>query len=201
MVVALCSVTSYAQTGFVGGFTSGERTVKSVQEDDNLGFHAGLVYKLPLVLGITLQGGLMYDVKGSTQGSGSELTKGKIGYAELPLQIQWGPDLRIIRPYVFAEPFVGYAINNDFSYTDAAGNKVSDKNDWSSINRFAYGLGAGIGLELFKFLQVSAKYYWNFDSAAASDRLSDAARAWWEGAKAVGKDNFTGMAFSVGIFF
>ena len=197
----LICMASYAQTGIVGGVTSKGKDVKSVQEDDNIGFHAGLVHKLPMALGFTLQGGLLYNVKGSMNGTGDAVSKGQIGYLEIPLQLQWGLDLRIIRPYVYAEPFIGYGIRNEFSSTSASGVKITSKNDWDVVNRLEYGLGIGAGVELFSFLQVSAKYFWNFETAAGSDSISDAAKAWWDGAKSVGKDNFTGLALTVGIFF
>lgn len=200
-VALLTAWTSNAQTGLVGGITSGQREVKTVSEDSNIGYHAGLVHKASLPLGLTLQTGLMYNVKGSVVESSGVSSTGKVGYVEIPLQLQWGLDLRIIRPYLFAEPFVGYAVNNEFSWTEISGQTVKERNNWESINRLEYGLAGGAGVELFRFLQVSVRYFWNFDSAAASDKLSDAARAWWEGAREVGKDNFTGIALSVGIFF
>ena len=69
--------------------------------------------------------------------------------------IQWGPDLMAFRPYVFAEPFVGYQIEDwegAFELAKAAGRKLKDvrvvgwdiarssDKGWQIIEGNAYGM-------------------------------------------------------------
>ena len=124
---------------------------------------------------ITLQPSLIYNVKGTQL---SEATAGgdytadfKTGYLELPVQLQLGLNLGGFRPYVFAEPFVGFAITNEFtkSFETALGTETETSdasNQWENIgtdlkDRLEYGVGAGVGIDLLNSLQISVRYYWN----------------------------------------
>lgn len=157
------SVSSFAQFGIVGGFTASSTKLKEafeIAKDNKLNnFHAGIAYKIPLGAGFALQPELIYNVKGTIKNIKDIADIDyKTGFIELPLQIQWGIDLKVIRPYVFAEPFIGYAltVNGTVQQTTASAGKI-EIND----NKFEYGFGLGAGIELFKHLQVSARYYWN----------------------------------------
>ena len=51
---------------------------------------------------------------------------------------------------------MGYAITNQ---VQGIGDTIKD---WDNVkNRFEYGVGLGAGVELFRHLQVSVKYFWN----------------------------------------
>lgn len=191
-VALLTAVTASAEGfGIVGGYTSSSLKMQEMSFKSSAGIHAGVAYNLPLGAGFNLQPMLLYNVKGyNWEGSNTDALKeqaGKFGYVELPVQLQWGPDLLLLRPYLLAEPFVGYAVT---------GSKVINseraKVDWSNMkSRVEYGVGVGAGVEVYNRVQVSFKYYWNFEDATQWSDITD---------KVKGK-GFSGLLFTAGIFF
>lgn len=190
--------------GIIGGLTSSSAKIKDVTTSSVAQYHIGATVEIPLIAGLTLQPAILYQVKGTNIGSNDSAVSGILGnlgiqtkgttkaqYLEVPVQIQWGPDLIMFRPYVFAEPFVGYRLGG----SDSGGLKNISFND--ELHKLEYGLGLGGGVE-FSCLQLSVKYFWNFGDLydgdgnasiqAAKDAIND------------GK-NFNGVAVSLGIFF
>ena len=104
--------------------------------------------------GFTLQPELVYKVRGVTL---EDATKLSMNYVELPVNVQWGPDLLIARPFVFAGPFVGYNFK-------PSGKGISEE-EVNALRRFEWGVGIGLGINIWK-LQVAGKYNWNFGSFA-----------------------------------
>ena len=103
--------------------------------------------------GFTLQPELVYKVKGVTL---EDATKVTMNYAELPINIQWGPDLLIARPFIFASPFLGYNLGTKFSKETSLADTIN-----KNFHRFEYGLGLGLGINVWR-LQITGKYNWNF---------------------------------------
>lgn len=165
------------KAGIVGGFTSSQMKLKDVNMRSATGYFAGLTFKNDLALGFAIQPGVIYNKKKSEGDSDISLS-----YVEIPLQIQWGPDLILFRPYVFAEPFVGAAVGNGMIY-----------NELSST--LAYGLGLGGGVEIRDTLQLSFKYYWNFEDCGLSEFYSQARTAISD------RTSFCGLAISLAFLF
>lgn len=194
--------TSYAgkpgsKVGIIGGLTSSQTNLKDL-DASQAGFHAGFTARSSSVLGFALQTGLLYNQKGTQYKSVNEAIKEKVGYVEFPVQLQYGVDLLLFRPYAFVEPFIGYAVNNSVSYGE-----ITIKNQWDGVNRFEYGLGLGAGLDLGKDFQLSFKYFWNFDNASIDGTLKEVASAWWSSAKSSLSDgaSFNGLMISLSILF
>ena len=154
----------------------------------------GLTYKIDLGAGFAIQPAVIYQVKGAKIESVGETTADqlKTGFVEIPVGIQWGPDLMAFRPYVFAEPFIGYQITS----SDKGNASFSD---WSAQakNKFEYGFGLGGGIEIASHIQLSAQWFKNLgnmfgDSAKSSSEA-------WEAAKDV--KNFQGIKVTLGILF
>ena len=74
----------------------------------------------------------------------------KTGFVELPLGLQWGPDLLAFRPFVMAEPFIGYKVG---SYD--RGDETVEEWFERSKNDFEYGFSVGGGVELAGNIQLS----------------------------------------------
>ena len=163
--VLLCFVvvnTASAQVNF--GVLGGASFSSAAKPEDwkvtNLvQYHAGITCCINLPLGFAVQPEVLYHVKGSNVplGESSKLDY-TAGYVEVPVSLQWGPDLLVMRPYFQLVPFVGYAVNNRYRQDD-----LSAKNDWAGLQRWEYGLGLGAGVEVWHF-QISARYNWNFGS-------------------------------------
>ena len=171
LALALSLGVCRAQLGVVAGLTSSRPDLASaVQDAYNINlYHVGVTQKIPLVMGFVLQPSILFNVKGSCLGTvkptvdalAAGLNSGfqadmRTGYLEVPLQIQWGPNYESFRPYVFAEPFLGYALSNSVRV------ESSVEQTWDNIrSRFEYGIGLGGGIELFDHLQLSVRYFWN----------------------------------------
>lgn len=175
--------------GIVGGFTSSNIPLKDVSFSRASGFTAGIAYNQPLILGFALQPQLIYSVKSTNILD----VKENLGYLELPVQVQWGLGLfDIVRAYAFAEPFIGYALNGRMEGRDNMKSIDMDK----VKSRFEYGLGVGAGVRLFDHVQVTFKYYWNFEASDFDDYVGQAKT---RNIHDIG--SFNGLVIQAGIFF
>lgn len=211
MVIALCVMTFWTSTslragdfGIVGGasFTG----IREVSRDLATGYHVGLTYKFRLPVGFAIQPSLLYHMKSSeVEGAiaGESKLNLKMGYAELPVSFQWGPDLIFFRPFLDVTPFVGYSVNNEYSGVSARSGLVENvSNRWEGLNRFEYGLGLGVGLDIWKF-QLIARYNWNFGPLCDPDGNVATFSDFVGNAKAIEAEasNFGGVTLSLAILF
>lgn len=177
------------KVGIVGGYTSARMSlseeIKSWSIKSAPGYHLGVAYYCPLALGFAVQPQIMYSSKSSEV---EGLVKNKIGYVELPVQLQWGIDLIVAKPYVFVEPYAGLTISGCVQNLQS-----SKKTKLDLDGRLEYGLSLGAGMMIARHVQLSFKYFWNFDN---SDILDDIE----EGASPIEK-RFKGLAVSAGLFF
>lgn len=203
---------AHAQVGIVGGFTSSTTSINKEDIQETLSnvnlFHAGIAYKIESGSLFVLQPAVTYQMKGAnitSDTNGSDFIKSletKTGFAELSLGLQVGLDLLAFRPYVFAEPFVGYALNgteclNDFSEdTNLALENVK--------NKLEYGFGVGAGVELLDHVQLSVQWFKNLGFLYNGDKIDTDATL-----SAVGESiydikdiqSYSGLKVSLGIFF
>lgn len=170
-----------------------------------LGYQAGLAYQLDLPLGFSIQPELMYHVKAAKfEDIESQLD---FGFVEIPVNIQWGLRFsnRNIRVFAQASPFIGYAVympddtNSELDkYKDLLGSvgvdtgaldAAGEVGKWTNVNRFSYGCGLGVGVQLWAF-QLTAQYVWNFGSLEQKPS-----------AELFNDNNFGGCVISLGILF
>lgn len=171
---------SAQQFGVKGGLTlstvGGADNPK--ENKDVILYEAGVVYKADLGGGFAIQPALGYQMKGAKfeQNSTKHTVETKTGFVELSVGAQWGPDLLAFRPYVFVEPFIGYAVTGSESLTGmegrlSAGEKVNTALNKEAKNKLEFGAGAGIGLEITRHIQLSCQYFNNFGRLYKEDRL------------------------------
>ncbi len=185
-----------SRVGVMGGFTSSAAKIKDVDTKSVSLYHIGLTAAFPVGGGFSIQPSILYQVKGASADNLGDMTvsdlgksfETKVGYLEVPVQIQWGPDLMLFRPYVFAEPFVGYKISSS--------NNETAKVFKDELKKVEYGLGLGAGIDVWR-LQISAKYFWNFGKIyetgdTAESTIRDAVN---------NGNNFNGIMASVAFFF
>ncbi len=133
-------------------------------------YHFGLSFEQPLPLGFAVQPSLLYSARGAMvtdAATGAGLNIEKTGNIELPVMVQWGISLgNIARLFAFGEPFVSYMV--DTGTFDLKGEMIGMKN-WDAYNRLQYGIGTGLGVELLKHFQLSARYVWNLGDALSEE--------------------------------
>lgn len=106
-------------------------------------YNAGVAAQLSLIGGLSLQSGLNFQTKEiKVDGTTTDYS-----YLEVPVQLQWGMDLVMVRPYLLGEYFFGYRTSHSGSASEGKG--------------FENGAALGGGVDLWK-LQLSAKYFVNF---------------------------------------
>lgn len=152
-ILLLSGVTAKAQHAIVkAGFNYTNASVESLKSGKS-GWQVGVGYQTGQWTGFTLQPELLYKVKGVTL---EDATNVSINSVELPVNIQWGPDLLIARPFIFASPFLGLNLGTKFSKETSLAETIN-----KNLKRFEYGVGLGLGINVWK-LQVTGKYNWNF---------------------------------------
>ena len=162
MVVAfyLSPINAQFHFGIKGGATfdnfSYKDDKKELSIDRATGWQAGVLMQLKVpVIGIAVQPELLYTVhKAQVTDSGGKDKSNSISYVEVPINLQWGPDIPLLRPYIEAGPYFGYAVN-------IKGDELKDR-----IDKIDWGIGLGIGLEVWK-LQLGARYTWGLQDVSS----------------------------------
>ena len=131
---------------------------------DYTGWELGFGYQSMTLLGFSVQPELVYKVKGISL---NDATNINMNYLEVPVNLQWGPNLVIMRPFIFASPFIGYNIQN---VPSGSNNKITKEFLKDQVNKVEGGIGLGAGLDVWK-LQITAKYNWNFGQVAKWDNI------------------------------
>lgn len=184
---------AHAQFGIIGGlnFSGTDYTANDlINEAKNVTlYHAGVAFKADLPLGFVIQPELTYNVKGAkldNVGSVDDFQY-KNGYIELGAGVQWGIDLLVARPFLVAEPFIGYMVNPDSEFKT-----INDE-----INKLEYGIGIGAGVDLLNHLQLSVQWYKNLGQLVNGSASSTADV--WDSIKDV--KSYHGIRVTLGIFF
>lgn len=153
------------------------------------GFHAGIggQYRIP-VIGLSFQPEVLYSrIRTDIIGKVGEKSYGfRVDYIDVPINVQWGINILFLRPYIFAAPYIRYAI--------AKGDHLEHV-DWKDLNRLDYGLSLGAGLEIWKF-QISGKYSWSFGPLAPNGSLRIDSKDW-----KLEDSNMRGFEISVAFLF
>ena len=183
-VIALMafSVSAAAQGfGVTAGMNFNSAKIQDVKMDSKAGWNVGVTYALNLPLGFSLQPSLVYtqraasiemDLTPDYLSSSDYLSSYRddlkanvtqmVGSINLPVSVQWGPDLIVARPFIDVTPYVGYSLVNkvksSIGSATADGSATLEK---AGKNAFDYGVGIGAGVNVWK-LQAIVRYNWNF---------------------------------------
>lgn len=217
LLLLLMGVGASAQTigsmrlGVIGGFTSSDSNAAIFKTSSYSLYHAGVTFECPIVGGFAIQPSILYQVKGATLGVHDIFSSqqpptvtfldNKVGYVEVPVQIQWGPDLLAFRPYVFAEPFVGFGVNTSNRFAEQSLIPLEDVNDFrgAAVKRLEYGAAAGLGFEFSRF-QISGRYFWNlgslYDETGSVTSVAAAIKMAYDG-----HGHYNGFSISAAVFF
>ena len=200
---ATAAVAGAQQIGFKGGLTLSTMNGADSPKDNKsmMLYEAGVLYKADLGAGFAIQPALAYQVKGATLQQNNDVNS-KTGYAEFSIGAQWGPDLLAFRPYLFVEPFVGYAVTGNESLSISGMPSLDKYNEplQEAKNKLEYGVGAGVGLEVTSHVQLSCQLFRNFGQLYKEDHLNTGALT---DIKASYKDlkHYQGVKFTLAILF
>lgn len=211
VAVLATATVAHAQFGIVGGWTTAKINTKDVKENfkgiDN--FHAGIAYHAKLPIGFAIQPELTYEMKGTKLNSEhftAGLSNTKSHSVELGLGVQWGIDLLIARPFVVAEPFVGYVFKSADQYsvgTSQMSTSIDDLNNFlnDAKNKLEYGFSLGVGLDIVRHVQLSVKWYKNLGPLYDGGKFNanSIAANYLSGLKDT--KNYQGVKLTLGIFF
>ena len=192
----LVAISASAQKfGVVAGFNSTELKIKdsihSLESNSISEFNIGLAYNYSLGLGFAIQPAFIYNMKGTSVDALKTFNlKSEISYLEVPVQIQYGLNLLVARPFVFVEPFAGLAVGAKVKGNGSAQSVINDLD-----SKLEYGLGLGFGTDIVKHLQFSFKYFWNFEDCGFNNFSNEVKEAVTE------RDSFSGLTVSLGFFF
>lgn len=190
-VALLCAAHSSAQKyGVVGGVTFS--SMHALENSSKTGWNAGATVQFKLPLGFSIQPSLVYNSKAAELKSDVASTGLSVGYLELPVSFQWGPDLLVFRPFLDVSPYIGYALTGKASVETIASSPLTWK--MSSLQKFEYGLGLGGGIEVWR-LQVTCRYNWNFGALLKPDTGFPQLK------EAFGERNFGGVTLSLAVLF
>lgn len=171
VVMALfVTISASARFGIVAGLTSTRTDLEEAYADikNATQYHAGFVYNFDLPLGFSIQPGLLYNVKGASISDVQDGEKFSLyvntGSLELPVRVGWGINLLLVEPFVFAEPYIGYAITNEVS-TGSGSVENALKGD-----RFNYGVSLGAGVTVFDFIGLTVKYCWDMGAVTSFNK-------------------------------
>lgn len=207
LLLAVPDVPAQTKYGVTGGF-SFPHASNTMNRGTMTKYNAGFTCQFKLPMGFSIQPSLVYHVKGArvgaiegVQGTNLDLA---IGYLELPVSFQWGPDLLLFRPFLDITPYIGVGLNNELYCSAAGADGFAGKNIWreAGIARMEYGAGVGIGIEIWRF-QVIGRYNWNFSSIYRADDSTDgSSQAGWYTKGAFGNgSSFKGLTLTVSFLF
>lgn len=154
-------VSSYAQKAITHFGLEGGISVNNFSDFKNLGngmlgWHAGMSFLTKLPCFFALQPTVIYERSNAKvalpDGGAGNM---KVDAINIPIAVQWGPDLGICRIYAEAVPFVGFNIGGKFQKADI----------WENVKDYLkttqFGVGAGLGVDIWRF-QLNARYNWSF---------------------------------------
>lgn len=143
--------------GLMGGanFSKFSTNTADYKSDLFTAFHVGpmVEYELP-IFPLAIEAGLLYTQKGmDITKAGDEALKLKSNLIEIPVNLKgYVMSLPGARFFLLAGPSFNFALN-----TNIGDIKLENKDDIKA-NKMGIGLNAGIGVEVLKYLQISATF-------------------------------------------
>lgn len=136
--------------GLQGGLSLNKFTTEI--KSNYTGWHAGAALLIKMPAFFAIQPAVQFEQSRSAvvteEGQGTM----NVNTINVPIPIQWGPDLGFCRVFVEAVPYLDFNLGGKLDIKDSQSIK-----DYLSTVQF--GLGAGAGIDIWRF-QLSARYNW-----------------------------------------
>lgn len=154
VLMALFCAPASAQISFgvKGGANFSNINLDYWNSSNETGWYVGPTLELMMpVVGLGIEGSLLYSRISSDFSSSGYHQSARVDYLTLPINLKYKLPLPVIRPFIFAGP--EFCVKVD----DHIGDALVELWD-ESFNGADLVINVGLGVELFKKLQVSASY-------------------------------------------
>lgn len=186
------SIDASAQLSVGAGFAKSDLKekvdIKSITQKETAnanGVYVGADYTFKFKYGLGFTPGVEWvfvgdkDVKELGFGNIKGKAKFKEHYINVPLQLNWGIDVKIVRIFVFAGPTMSFNISSNTKTegsalgTDTGTSKVSTKDFFENLGgkygSFDLMMGAGAGVDIANMIRVKFGYDWGMVNRGDSD--------------------------------
>lgn len=186
---ALFARDSFFNFGIQGGVNAA--SFNNVKTGGIDGFHAGVTGLIKLPLYISIQPSILYD-QSKTNIEAVDASKILSQNLTIPVSVQWGPDLGLIRLFAQVVPYA--SLNLGLKGYDANNNKVDNATVQAlkdEVKKCQFGVGLGGGVCVWN-LQLGLRYNWG---------LGDWANVKSSGINAMKGQKYNSFTASLAFFF
>lgn len=137
--------------GLEGGVSLNKYTTMSEFKSNIAGWHAGLTLLVKMPAFFAFQPAVLFERSNADVPMANQTGRFNVNALNIPLSVQWGPELGFCRIFAEAVPYVDINL--------AA--KIGDTDMRDSIKKAQFGMGAGLGIDIWR-LQLKVRYNWGF---------------------------------------
>lgn len=184
-IAAIAAGSAMAQVSVGAGYLN-QTSKSSLSENSSSkgssdGFYVGAAFSCPIIAGLSVDPGVYYGFLTSSTDvniAGFELANGKTQshYLMIPIDLRYSfHALDFLDVFALAGPRfnVGLASTTTVSALgDAVEQKVDNYGENSSLQRFDFGLGVGIGFDLFQMVRIKVGYDWGLLDVNKTDAIT-----------------------------
>lgn len=184
-IVAIAAGSAMAQVsvgaGYLNQTSKSSLSESSSSKGSSDGFYVGAAFSCPIIAGLSVDPGVYYGFLTSSTDvniAGFELANGKTQshYLMIPIDLRYSfHALDFLDVFALAGPRfnVGLASTTTVSALgDAVEQKVDNYGENSSLQRFDFGLGVGIGFDLFQMVRIKVGYDWGLLDVNKTDAVT-----------------------------
>lgn len=184
-IAAIAAGSAMAQVsvgaGYLNQTSKSSLSESSSSKGSSDGFYVGADFSCPIIAGLSVDPGVYYGFLTSSTDvniAGFELANGKTQshYLMIPIDLRYSfHALDFLDVFALAGPRfnVGLASTTTVSALgDAVEQKVDNYGENSSLQRFDFGLGVGIGFDLFQMVRIKVGYDWGLLDVNKTDAVT-----------------------------
>ena len=184
-IAAIAAGSAMAQVsvgaGYLNQTSKSSLSESSSSKGSSDGFYVGAAFSCPIIAGLSVDPGVYYGFLTSSTDvniAGFELANGKTQshYLMIPIDLRYSfHALDFLDVFALAGPRfnVGLASTTTVSALGAAvEQKVDNYGENSSLQRFDFGLGVGIGFDLFQMVRIKVGYDWGLLDVNKTDAVT-----------------------------
>lgn len=184
-IAAIAAGSAMAQVsvgaGYLNQTSKSSLSESSSSKGSSDGFYVGAAFSCPIIAGLSVDPGVYYGFLTSSTDvniAGFELANGKTQshYLMIPIDLRYSfHALDFLDVFALAGPRfnVGLASTTTVSALgDAVEQKIDNYGENSSLQRFDFGLGVGIGFDLFQMVRIKVGYDWGLLDVNKTDAVT-----------------------------